>query len=471
MMAGLGHDIIESAWLQCTKENVKEVIQQVPLVEERLNELAYPESEQESGTSEQETETSFTIEIGKRYRENLISLTELSPSQLSKRYFVNFLAESGETDECEQSITTLQNFMRCDQAWYLTCCPANTDTKQEKHNQFRTRFRYYDQYRLWIEQKLFPQNFYEHQAKCRLVRGSIEKLNQRLSAAKDALNKVIDAGSQDDSLPSLVDLFGEGFKVIDNLLQVDGLVSQGQTAMQDEEYGVALTCYKEAQARIRQHVNQYHAAELATPEQIFLGTSSTCAGVSELVSNAESLIAKLEYGNFEHHFRRDLVTGMSSRFMNVDGWWPEVDQTPDHVEIVNTLDALVNCMRGQGGEALTGNAPNIINRIFVDGKRQREIRESVETSGWATIFDSLHGEHRSLPFIVREDADMETALKELEGAATALLSNLGNDLPDDLSFSELSEAFFNYWEGDEAAAEEFVESIIDIFSEHRICRR
>ena len=465
---GFGHDIIESAWLQCTKENVKEVIQQVPLVEERLNELAYPESEQESGTSEQETETSFTIEIGKRYRENLISLTELSPSQLSKRYFVNFLAESGETDECEQSITTLQNFMRCDQAWYLTCCPANTDTKQEKHNQFRTRFRYYDQYRLWIEQKLFPQNFYEHQAKCRLVRGSIEKLNQRLSAAKDALNKVIDAGSQDDSLPSLVDLFGEGFKVIDNLLQVDGLVSQGQTAMQDEEYGVALTCYKEAQARIRQHVNQYHAAELATPEQIFLGTSSSCAGISELVANAEALIAKLEHGNFEHHFRRSLVPGMASSFMNVERWLPEVDQMPpDHDEIVNTLDALVNCMRGQGGEAFTENAPNILNRIFVDGKRQREIRASVESSEWATINDSPRGEHRSLPFIIREDADIETAVQKLGDAAGTLLSKLGNDLtPDELSFSELSEAFFNFWEGDEAASEEFVESIIDIFSEH-----
>jgi len=454
--AVLGSDIIESAWLQCTMANLNEVKDKVPELSNDLTALVHENDE--AGL-----ENPF-IEVGKNHRIRLIDLTEKTPSELGKRYYVNFLSQEGNTDECEQAIITLQRLMRCDRAWYLACCPANTVNRQEKHDQFRTRFRSYEQYRLWIEQRLFPENFYEHQAKRQLIRGNVEELTKRLSAAKDALKQVTEKDDTDETMNSVMGLFEEGFQVIDNLIQINSLVDQGQVALRDEEYGVALACYKDAQAQIRRHVKQYHATELATPEQIFLGTSSSCAGFSDLVADAETLTNRLNTGYLQPVFTRSLIPGLASRKMSVEGWFPEMDRFPGHEELENTFNTLSEILWNptEGLPALfEQRSQTLLNRLFLRAKRQREIRGSAPASGWE-IFDYPDGVRRSFPFIIREDADLNKTAREIQAATINLL----HDLFGDQLINAINEAIRNYSEDLGNAVSEAQACIEETFPDH-----
>lgn len=404
-----GRDMLESAWMQSTQAVLSAALTSLDGGwEEELRALG-------------KDSALLVSNIASCLRNALIELSGQDASALRHRYHVNFLAEEGMISPCEQAIITLQELMRCDQAWYLVCCRPG-DENLIAGEKYTTRFKDYPQYRLWVEQQMFPENFYEQQLKASLVHGNINIFHKQLSDARAILETLTEQGA-DAQIKSVMGLFGEGLQLIDNLLKVDQLFIEGNQAGRDEEYGVALARFAEAQALIRRHVSQYHGATLATCEQLFFGASANCTGIRNLVTNASGLMRRLEKAQLSPMLTRSLIPGDAQRYMNVEGWFPRMDEMPDQAELDNTLNALTDIARNPI-EALNAlvqeSQQTLLNRLFLQGSRQQQIYSGAMDGGWR-IYDGPDGIRRSFPLIIRKNADFQGAAREIERATRKLL--------------------------------------------------
>ncbi len=406
----LGHDIIDSVWLRASRDEFERAALELGAGWEQ--ELAilgtYPD-------------TPFVVDYALKYREKLIAFTGKNASALREKYHINFMATKGRIERCEQAILTLQEALRCNQPQYLSCCEKESDDKTRL--EIVSKIKNYDAFRLSVEQKLYPQNFYDLHWKTPLIRGDVANLRQQLNAASDAL-ETITARNEDQA--SLMGLFREGLQTVGGLLDLDKLIAEGHRAFRDEEYNLALTLYQQASEHIRIHVDKFHSAKLASYEEIFALDSSSgsitgCDGNTYL-ADASTLLETLERASLCPSFTRKLITKQKlQKVEEASKWWPSEGSNPKDIwndfisNPAETIDIL-----GPNGILAQSNIIRFEDQLT---KLRTEALPS-RPAGW-DIHDTPDGVRFSLPFILRnKPTDNDAFFSELNDAQDTLMNNL-----------------------------------------------
>lgn len=413
--SNLGEDLLRSAWLEATTQDIE-------ATENKIEIFNWGTSLAPILTLKS-PDPALTHTFALNYRKYLIeNLAKTSASELRSRYYVNFRDTDTIISRCDQAIATLQEALRCNKAFYVHCCGRKTDNGEvvEASSDTGTLFKDYQEYRLWIQQLLYPENFYDLHIKSRLVKGDVAALKAQLDEAETILEDITKQSTTDNTdvtMGSIMGLFRQGIETIRNLLEIDDLIARGHTAYRDEEYGLAVGFYQQAQQLIQRHVQNYHSATLANYEQLFYGVSSDCEDGKALITDAEQLCDLLREASLQPILTRQLVPVSSDKQFSVDNWMPRMNEFPEPDEFKDTLKSILEIFNDPDNITLSGDKVTLLNRLFVSGNNMQSLTDEQRDAGW-TAYNYPEGVRHSLPFILR-GLDFKH-LDNLSGAKTAI---------------------------------------------------
>jgi len=405
--SNLGKNIIQSAWISATRQDLEKA--------EKLSNITdIPDI----------YETNFAIS----HRKHLIKLTRKNPNELRAKYHVNFLATQGTITRCDQAIITLQEALRCGEGYYISCCDQN---------KFETGKKFYDysEYQLKIHQLLYPEHFYDLHVKSSLLQGNVEILKEKLEKSETILEKVI---QRDESLVknSVMELFKLGFKTIRELLYIDELIAKGHIAHRDEEYGIALSLYHQAQELIQKHVQTFYSQTLPSYEEMFYGVRKRCADENYLVLNASELLKKIRKASLRPAFTKQLLS--SERLKALDkrsDWWVSDGLIPTFEDLRETWDDFMSSPEDLMKLSLAiisfDPAAIILYPLFSkivrkeeDLEKLRNLYDSSDSLYWR-VHDVKGGKRFNLPVILK-NFDIVTFAKSIEELFQELLFELAH---------------------------------------------
>ena len=395
--SNLSRDIIESAWLRASRFEF----------ERAGNELG-DGWENELRVLGRINENNFTIvESARLYRQALIDLTGKSASKLRAQYHVDFQAQQGSLERCEQAILTLQESLSCNHPQYHAYC----DT--DKTDIIEPFYKDYESYKLWIEQHLYPENFYDLHLKSPMVRGDVPALRIQLTKSIDILESITAPESDQGSVMSL---FRQGFDTVNGFLDLDELIARGHTAFRDEEYALAIALYQEAAEKIRRHIKTYHLdKELASYEQLFAhnrngGYINDCEG-NNLVADAKAMLGTLEKATVCPSFTRSLINeNRNTHTKDASSWWPSEGFFPSEEDMEALWDdkeellSYILSLGGIGGLM----AALIASKTIREEEGLDALQNALSEDNWG-IHDVKNGERFSLPFILKENWEKDEA--------------------------------------------------------------
>jgi len=419
----LGRDLIDSAWLRTSTDEYQRCADELPDSDFWRRQLADQGMPDNDGFA--------IVERAILLRDLLIRRTGKSASGLRGALHMDFSSTEGRRERCEQAILTLQEMLRCREPGYLVCCPDDGTATEI----IQTRFRGYEQFRGWLEQNLYPENFYDLHWKVPLVRGDLAALREELAKAEDTLEMVT---ARSEGMESVMGLFRLGLQTVRGLLDLDDKIARAHLAYRDEEYGIAIDLYRQAAEKIRAHVRRFHDGELASYEQLFANDRSAgliqgCDG-NRYIAAAPALLEALEQAQLCQAFRSDLLNpDLFGEVAEASNWWPTPDLIPTADEIQELLDWAmdepVEFVLTQGFLGPVATAKLVRNESGLAPLSEALALAPPAGPGWVA-FDVPDASRLSLPFILRDGwlHSQDQVMDGLEDAAEELVMTIAGDV-------------------------------------------